>query len=185
MKPGMTDILYREDAHTRPAPAVRNLAAHEWPLYRALRLRALLDAPQAFCSTLAEEETRTSEDWAWRVHIGATSGRDRPLVAELAGTAAGMAWARVDGADPALVNLFQMWVAPEARGHGVAAALLDAALLWARARNAHAMELGVVDGNAAARRLYERAGFSVVGEPASQRPGSRQMEQKMRLALGS
>jgi ribosomal protein S18 acetylase RimI-like enzyme len=160
---------------------VRPLAAHEWQLYRTLRLRALRDAPAAFCSTLAEEETRTDQDWAWRLHLGATSGRDRPLVAEVDGAAAGLAWARTDAGDPSLVKLFQVWVAPQARGHGVAAALLDAAIAWGRARGARAMLLGVVCGNDAARRLYERAGFRELGAPQPQRPGSSRMEQRMRL----
>jgi ribosomal protein S18 acetylase RimI-like enzyme len=162
---------------------VRPLAAHEWPLYRTLRLRALQEAPDAFCSTLAEEEARTDADWAWRLNLGAGSGRDRPLVAEVDGAAAGLAWAKVDAGDPSLVNLFQVWVAPEARGHGVAAALLDAAMRWARARGARAMGLGVVCGNDAARRLYQRAGFRDVGAPQPQRPGSRRMEQRMQLAF--
>jgi ribosomal protein S18 acetylase RimI-like enzyme len=163
--------------------AVRPLAAHEWPLYRALRLRALADAPEAFGMTLAEAQLRTENDWAWILNLGASSHRDLPLLAELAGNAAGMAWAKVDADDPACVNLYQVWVAPEYRGHGVAAALLDAALAWARATGATAMQLGVVCGNDAARRLYERAGFRAIGEPEPQRPGSGRMEQMMRLEL--
>lgn len=172
------NALYQGDA------AVRPLAAHEWPLYRALRLRALADAPQAFGSTLAEEAQRSDEDWAWRLNLGAASSRDLPLLAQLAGEPAGLAWAKEDATDPARVNLFQVWVAPEARGHGLAAALLDAALAWARATGARTMQLGVVCGNDAARRLYERAGFRAIGEPEPQRPGSSRMEQMMRLELG-
>ncbi|THC40087.1 GNAT family N-acetyltransferase [Massilia sp. Mn16-1_5] len=171
------NTLYRGDA------AVRRLAAHEWPLYRALRLRALADAPDAFGSTLAEEETRSDADWAWRLNLGAASNRDLPLVAQLAGEPVGLAWAKVDAADPARVNLFQVWIAPQARGHGLAGALLDAALAWARGTGARAMQLGVVCGNDAARRLYERAGFRDIGEPEPQRPGSSRMEQIMRLEL--
>ncbi|MFC5511918.1 GNAT family N-acetyltransferase [Massilia jejuensis] len=165
------------------AVAVRALAPHEWPLYRALRLRALAQAPEAFASTLAEEEARGDHDWAWRLALGATSGRELPLVAEAGGAGAGLAWAKADAADPSLARLYQLWVAPEARGHGVGAALLAAALDWARARNALAMELGVVCGNDAARRLYARAGFREAGEPQPQRPGANRMEQPMRLAL--
>jgi ribosomal protein S18 acetylase RimI-like enzyme len=163
--------------------AVRRLAAQEWPLYRSLRLRALEDAPAAFGMTLAEAELRTGDDWAWVLNLGTTSGRDLPLVAELDGSAVGMAWAKVDANDPSRVNLFQVWVAPESRGRGVAAALLAASLGWARARNAREMQLGVVCGNDAARRLYERAGFRAIGEPEPQRPGSSQMEQMMRLEI--
>ena len=162
---------------------MRRLGAHEWPLYRALRLRALEESPDAFGSTLAEEERRSDQDWAWRLNLGATSSRDLPLVAQLAGEPAGLAWVKADAHEPSRVNLFQVWVAPECRGHGVAGALLDATLGWARDRGARAMQLGVVCGNEAARRLYERAGFRDLGEPEPQRPGSSRMEQMMRLEL--
>lgn len=175
--------VYMEEADRPAAVQVRVLAAHEWPLYRALRLRALADAPEAFCATLAEVEARLDKDWAWQLHLGVNSGRDRPLMAFIGEVAAGMAWAKVDAGDPSRVNLFQVWVAPEARGQGVACALLGAALDWARGRGARAMQLGVVCGNDAARRLYERAGFRDVGEPEPQRPGSSRMEQQMRLEL--
>ena len=165
------------------AVQVRVLAAHEWALYRALRLRALADAPEAFCATLAEAEARTDNDWAWQLNLGVNSGRDRPLTAFIGEVAVGMAWAKVDAGDPSRINLFQVWVAPEARGQGVAAALLEAALDWARGRGARALQLGVVCGNDAARRLYERAGFRDSGEPEPQRPGSTRMEQQMRLEL--
>jgi ribosomal protein S18 acetylase RimI-like enzyme len=162
---------------------VRRLATQEWPLYRALRLRALADAPAAFGMTLAEAELRTENDCAWILNLATTSNRDLPLVAELGGSAAGMAWAKVDANVSSRVNLFQVWVAPDSRGHGVAAALLDAALAWARSLGAREMQLGVVCGNDTARRLYERAGFRAIGEPEPQRPGSSQMEQMMRLGL--
>jgi ribosomal protein S18 acetylase RimI-like enzyme len=167
----------------RAAVQVRGLAAHEWPLYRALRLRALADAPDAFAATLAEAEARLDKDWAWQLNLAVSSGRDRPLMAFVGEAAAGMAWAKADAGDLLRVNLFQVWVAPEARGQGVAAALLEAALDWARGRGARAMQLGVVCGNDAARRLYERAGFRDIGEPEPQRPGSSRMEQMMRRDL--
>ena len=162
---------------------IRPLAGKEWPLYRSLRLRALLDAPGAFGSTLAAEQERVDADWAWRVVLAASSGRDRPLVAEVDGAAAGLAWAKFDMDDPQVVNLFQMWVAPECRGRGVAAALLDEAMAWARSRKAQALQLGVMTGNDAAQRLYERAGFCAVGTPQPVRPGDARLEQIMRLAL--
>lgn len=168
--------------HTGEA-GVRPLGAHEWQLYRTLRLRSLADAPEAFGMPLAEAEARTADDWAWLVKLGSTSGRDCPLLAQLGGTPLGLAWAKVDASDASIVNLFQVWVAPEARGRGLAVALLDAALGWARSRGARAMQLGVVCGNEAARQLYERAGFRAVGEPEPQRPGSSRLEQRMRLEL--
>ncbi|MBU2665371.1 GNAT family N-acetyltransferase [Actinoplanes bogorensis] len=53
-------------------------------------------------------------------------------------------------------------VLPDARGRGIATALLDAVIGVARERGLPALSLSVEDGNSA-RRLYERAGFEVVG----------------------
>jgi ribosomal-protein-alanine N-acetyltransferase len=54
-------------------------------------------------------------------------------------------------------------VAPSARRHGIGAALLDASLAEARRRGVKQVYLEVRESNAAARALYERRGFSVVG----------------------
>ena len=165
------------------AVLVRRLGPDEGAGYRAIRLRALADAPEAFCSSLAEEEARPLESWSMRLQNAAQSGTDCPLGAELDGALAGMVWAKVDAADPATVNLFQMWVAPESRGRGVARALLDAAVDWARARGARTVGLGVNCANQAAVSLYQRAGFRVLGEAYPRAGAAGRMEYAMRLKL--
>jgi ribosomal protein S18 acetylase RimI-like enzyme len=169
--------------HAAAAFSIRPFAADEWPAYRAIRLRALADAPDAFGSTLAAEEALAPETWAARLARSTTSGIDRALAAEVDGALVGLAWAKEDGEDPAIVNLFQMWVAPEARGQGVAGALLEEAVRWATARGAQALQLGVTCTNVGAVRLYERAGFVEAGVREPLRPGSALMEQRMRLTL--
>jgi ribosomal-protein-alanine N-acetyltransferase len=54
-------------------------------------------------------------------------------------------------------------VAPEWRGRGVGAALLDAALAEARRGGAHVAHLEVRDSNVPARALYGSRGFTPVG----------------------
>ena len=165
------------------AVLVRRLQPQEWQAYRAIRLRALAAAPEAFGSTLAREEALADETWAARVAKSATSGIDCALVAQQDGQLVGLLWAKVDAQDAGRVNLFQMWVAPEARGRGVAAALLDEALGWARSRASRVVHLGVNNANAGALRLYGRAGFVPIGEPYLMREGAPHMEQEMRLVL--
>lgn len=164
---------------------IRHFGPDEWPAYRALRLSALAEAPHAFGSTHAAEAALPPEHWAARMVRSATAGIDRALVAEIDGRMIGLAWAKVDADDPALVNLFQMWVAPEARGQGVAAALLDEAVRWARARGALAIQLGVNCANAAAVGLYERAGFVDTGLREPLQAGTDLIEQRMRLVLAA
>ena len=165
---------------------IRRFAPQEWPAYRALRLRSLADAPNAFGSSLAAEEAWAHELWMARLTAAAVSGRDCPLVAESTGpdgAMLGLVWAKCDAKDASVINLFQMWVAPEARGRGVAAALLDEAVTWARSIQARIVQLGVVRSNAPAIQLYVRKGFRDVGDPEPIRPGSALLEQTMHLSL--
>lgn len=162
---------------------IRRLEPHDSTSYRTLRLRSLADSPDAFGSTFAGEDALPAGHWQGRLSAAAVSGSDCPLMAELDGTPAGLVWAKVDAADPALVNLFQMWVAPECRGRGIASLLLGNAVAWAKARGARAVQLGVTCGDTPAARLYARAGFVASGGTGPLRDGSPLLSQTMRLVL--
>jgi ribosomal protein S18 acetylase RimI-like enzyme len=162
---------------------VRQVRAEEWETLRALRLRALADAPEAFARTHAEEAAYPEELWRRR----AAGGPDTvTLIAERdrradppgpAGDAAprpaavGMATVRLEG-EPLRGHLLGMWVDPAARRHGVARALIERAARWATSRGAGELILWVVDRNTGARRLYEAAGFEPTGDhqPLPSRP---------------
>ena len=165
-----------------PLPVIRTLRPADWPVYRDLRLGALAESPHAFGSTHAEESQRPDDVWAARLAAPALGGFRRacPLVAELDGVPVGLMWIKLDDAGAA--GVYQVWVAPRARGRGVGAALLDAALAWARGVRATAVHLDVTVGIGAAERLYARAGFVPVGAPVPQ-PGRPLFEQAMTLAL--
>jgi GNAT superfamily N-acetyltransferase len=164
-------------------PKIRTFAPHEWGTYRDLRLRALADSPDAFGSTLAEEQDRSDAEWSRRLALGADSRSNLPLVAEVHGEPIGLAWGRIETSDPDVAALYQMWVAPSHRGLGAGRMLLEAVIAWARAQNASYLDLGVTCGDSPARRLYERAGLKPMGEPQPLRPGSQLLGQPMRLAL--
>jgi ribosomal protein S18 acetylase RimI-like enzyme len=57
--------------------------------------------------------------------------------------------------------LTELWLEPEARGHGVGARVLAAVERKARAEGARAMHLMVRHANANAQALYRRAGYGV------------------------
>jgi GNAT superfamily N-acetyltransferase len=162
--------------------SVRAFAAHEWRIYRQLRLRALADAPDAFGSTLAAERDHPDEHWSVRLAFGAGSSLDLPLVAEVGGEPVGLTWARIDPAQQ-VAHLFQMWVDPAFRGAGAGGKLLETAIAWAAGAGARAVLLRVTCGDTPATRLYARAGFAPAGDPEPIRPGSALLAQPLRLEL--
>lgn len=72
-----------------------------------------------------------------------------------------------------------MWVAPAARGAGVARQLIDAVVEWA-AGQGRSTFLMVRSDNSRARSAYERAGFVDAGVPEDW-PADEPMENRMEL----
>jgi GNAT superfamily N-acetyltransferase len=144
---------------------VRALTGDEWRLKRELRLAALKDSPDAFASSYAREAHRTEADWrtwpAGGAFFAAFAPAFAPSAALPVGEPLGIVGTWVAAADPRTTHLISMWVAPVARGRGVAAALVDAVVGWARDRDHHTVELEVAGGNAPAMSAYLRCGFIV------------------------
>lgn len=147
---------------------VRRLRPDEWAALRAIRLRALAEAPDAFGSTYAKTAALGDDDWRARADPpdGAVFVVDGPT--ELVGMAIG-------GPAPTTTEsaaLYGMWVAPEARRRGVGAALMAAVKAWAIGAGYRGLGLGVTTSNAAAIALYERLGFTDSGERHPLREGT-------------
>jgi len=83
------------------------------------------------------------------------------LVASLNGEPVGMASATSPVDDE--VELISMWVAPEARGRAVGAALIEAIVVWALEQHVPRVTLDVRETNVSAINLYKRLGFVDVG----------------------
>jgi ribosomal-protein-alanine N-acetyltransferase len=71
------------------------------------------------------------------------------------------------------VHLLNLTVAPDFRRQGWARVLLDALVLWARARGAEAIWLEVRAGNARALEVYRSRGFVRVGRRKNYYPAAR------------
>lgn len=152
---------------------VERLREVDWAIFRELRLRSLLDSPEAFGSTYGDESSWTERawrDWAagrWRdgtAVVFAGHGGDGPAV----GTATGAEYEAEGG----VAHVYAMWVAPDARGAGVGRALLDAVAGWARDRGCDRLVLSVTESNETARRFYEECGFVDTGKREVLREGS-------------
>lgn len=86
-------------------------------------------------------------------------------------------------ADPGLVHLRNLYVDRAQWGSGVAAMLMAAAIEDARATGFTEMRLFVAEGQARARRFYEREGWHAVTEPYFDAvPALRMVEYRLPLA---
>jgi GNAT superfamily N-acetyltransferase len=79
--------------------------------------------------------------------------------------------------DPRLAHVSNLFVRRDHWGTGLARTLLDAAVAHARAEGYDAMRLFVAEGQARARRFYEREGWTATGAPFHDpTPGLRMLE---------
>jgi GNAT superfamily N-acetyltransferase len=138
------------------------LTPEDAPVYRTLRLRALLEHPDAFTSSHAEDSevplvtterrlAADSPDWIFGAFVAD----------ELAGIVGLARERRAKNRHKA--SVFGMYVAPEQGRRGIGAALLRRVIETARLEGIEQLVLTVTDTNVPARTLYERSGFRSFG----------------------
>jgi RimJ/RimL family protein N-acetyltransferase len=139
---------------------IRPLGPDDLDAYTTLRRRALAESPRSFAASPEDDFTmealresmRRAPDW---MLLGAFDGA-------LIG-AVGLIRDRHRKASHK-AHVWGMYVVPGHRGRGVGAALVEACIAHASSLpGVAALTLGVTDASAAARRLYERAGFQSWG----------------------
>ena len=138
---------------------VRRLEAPDVADYRELRLESMKGHPESFGASWESEAEKPISWWAERLQTATVFGgwvNDSPLV----GTAG---FAVYDS--PKMRHkgvLWGMYVRPQARGTGLAAALVQEVVAHARTL-VEQVCLTVGASNVAARRLYGAAGFEDYG----------------------
>lgn len=155
-------------------PVIHRATADDWAAYRAIRLAALRDAPEAFTATAAGEEQ--FDETEWRRRIGAA----RTFIAWHDGDAVGCVTGLPEAETPQW-TVVAMWVAPPARRSGVSDSLLRALADAARAEQAVSLHLWVVVGNSPAIALYERCGYRPTGERATLPDGRHELVLRLQL----
>lgn len=162
---------------------IRRILGNDWQEFREIRLRMLADTPIAYGETLAHALTLGDAQWIQR----ATNNEQDPNTGLVAVDDNDGTWLGVmrgymsPNSGPMLVGVF---VDPAARGRheGVADALLDGIIEWARVIGT-TLTLDVHADNARAIAFYARRGFVDTGitMPYELEPGG--IENEMRLAL--
>ena len=137
---------------------IRRLPPTDADLYRDIRLEALKLAPEAFSSTLARESPKPLAWFAERLDGSPVFGAFAEN--ELLGIAGFFVQHGEKQAHKGM--LWGMYVRPHARGRGVGRRLVAAVIAHAR-RHVELLQLTVVAGNEAARRLYTQLGFVEYG----------------------
>lgn len=143
---------------------IQRLRGAQWQRLRSVRLAALAEAPEAFGSTLADAERLGEADWREQLERLAT------FVAVDVGEDVGMARGSLHDGDAGDAYLISMWVAPQARGRGIGAALIHAVVTWAAEAGCRRVLLDVADDNRAAVALYRQAGFVPTGRTGALPP---------------
>jgi GNAT superfamily N-acetyltransferase len=148
------------------AASVRTIRHDESATLRALRLRALADAPAAFASTLAAESALGDDHWR-RLVKEAVAGDEATIAIAIDGDRrVGMAGGYWFERDPGIAQLWGLWVEPAARGAHIGAALVGAVGDWAASGGATTVRLGIIEPADELRRFYARLGFVALDDPA-------------------
>jgi GNAT superfamily N-acetyltransferase len=147
-----------------PSTVVRRVRPEDARVLRGVRLRALADSPEAFASTLADEEELDLGFWERRAARCSAGAEEATFLAFVDGGVAGMVGGYRPDDPPDTVRLVAMWVDPAWRRSGLGRRLVDHLLAWAGDHDAAAVTLWLTEGNEPARRLYSAAGF----EPTEQ-----------------
>lgn len=181
---------------------IRTFESTEWQKYRAVRLQALQESPDAFGRLYVDSAKYSDELWQARLEridpasdfpLGAFTcgpapgesprGESTPGESTRGESVVGLAWGRIDSECPGRADLYQMWASPAYRGQGIGRRMLTEVISWARQQQAIDLYLGVTIDNSPAEQLYRSAGFESIGEPEPLRPHSSKLVQNMRLIL--
>ena len=142
---------------------VERIATSQGPLLKALRCRALADAPYAFSATSAEALSRSDKSWADSAAHLAQDKKSTTFIAYYDGKPCGMMGCYITDEEDDISNLVAVWVAPEYRHLKAGQGLLEVVKQWSRESNAHVLHAWVAEQNALAIRFYKAADFKKTG----------------------
>jgi GNAT superfamily N-acetyltransferase len=154
---------------------IQRLTVEEGARLRAIRLRVLHDAPDAFGTTLEESLLWPPEVWSEQLAGIAC------FAAVVDNSDVGLVRGVPDGKAEDTARLHSLWVSPEARGTGVGEVLIDTVIEWAHSKGFDRLRLGVSDDNAWAIALYARKGFEPNGEVGTLPPPREHLRTHVRI----
>ena len=146
--------------------AIRRLTPQDVADYRALRLRALREHPDAFTSSFEEEQAKPLDWCAQRLAASAERPHDFFLGAFQGDGMAGMVGlqGRYRAKERHNASVVGMYVAPELARQGAGRSLMRELIRLANEMaELEQLDLTVTAGNDRAQAIYARCGFTVCG----------------------
>jgi GNAT superfamily N-acetyltransferase len=164
---------------------VRPIRMKDWRSLKMIRLEALRDAPEAFCTRYEEAVCRPDSLWKDRASQNGDADAltvlaldsDRPV-----GMAVGLVHS--EGAER-FVEVLAVFVSADFRSQGVAGRILEKVEAWGRTKGATSLSLLVEEKNPTARRFYERQGYIHVNEWVSSASGDGLWQLRYRKKLAN
>ena len=155
--------------------AIRTLAEDDWADYRRARLAALEESPEAFVATAADAAQMPEVEWHDRLR------RSTRLLAESGEEPVGVVSVATGAGDEGTqADLFGLWVAPAARGTGVATELVRSAATAAREQGMSHLSYWVGTDNGRAVAFASGFGFRPTDE---RRPTRLQGEETVEIQM--
>ena len=141
---------------------IRHSRSDDWEILRAIRLEALRESPDAFCTTYDEAFGYADDVWIERSSADPEASDSVSVLAIDAGEPVGMAAGIL--CDESQLEVLSLFVKPAHRGSGIAQDLMDIVEAWGRTRGARRVILDVEAGNDRAGVFYAHIGYRPTGK---------------------
>lgn len=158
------------------------LTPDQWKEYKALRLEALKEDPEAFGSTYEEDADKPDEEWKSRLEKAQKLKNYWMFFAKLNGELVGMVGARETSPPdtPPIIKIYGVYVSSKVRGKGIGKKLMTYLLeeitknpKWKKAR------VKVFPTQKIAINLYKSLGFKIIDKITEDFPGGTKRETYM------
>jgi GNAT superfamily N-acetyltransferase len=140
----------------------RHACSGDWELLKAIRLEALRDSPDAFCTTFDEALDYGDEVWVERSSADPVTSSSASILAMEDDEPVGMAAAIL--CDESQLEVLSLFVLPSHRGTGIAQDLMEMVEAWGRKRGVERVILDVEAGNDRAGAFYAHIGYQPTGK---------------------
>jgi ribosomal protein S18 acetylase RimI-like enzyme len=144
---------------------IRPIMESDLAAFKALRLEALRECPEAFGSDCDESSRQPESYWLDHIHTSIEGEQQRIFLADADehGLAGMLGVYRSRGVkNHHAANIWGVYIRPEFRGQRLCEKLMHEALAWCAAKELRIVRLSATT-SAAAIRCYARCGFRVYG----------------------